>query len=239
MTETIASIVKGEPAWNLLPADVPPPVVSLLHRCLTKDPRQRLRDIGEARIALRPRAGCGAPRSRPPGRASAIPDRSIGTRVVARSAASGATGGGCPPAPRRRRFANTCLPPQPPAARGVASSRSRRMDKRSGSWPHDRKLHVWELQQLRPRELTGAGEAGLGEYAPTPFWSPDSATLAYSAAGRLWRISAQDGQPTAICNMPGAIVGGAWRTRRQHRVLDDRSASGCCGSATKAGHPRC
>jgi TolB protein len=60
--------------------------------------------------------------------------------------------------------------------------------------------------------LKGAGETGVGEASPSPFWSPDSESLGYSAAGRLWRISATDGEPVAICNMPGAIVGGAWQT---------------------------
>ena len=37
---------------SALPPSVPLPVTSLLRRCLVKDPKLRLRDIGEARIAL-------------------------------------------------------------------------------------------------------------------------------------------------------------------------------------------
>ncbi len=213
VTETIASIVKDEPAWNLLPADVPPPVVSLLHRCLTKDPRQRLRDIGEARIAFETTASLPVVRrvTQPPRVSRRFWIAASALVLVAAAAASGATWWGlssrAAPAPFRKYLLTT------PAAGGQGSREfSISPDGQKVAFVADRKLHVWELQQLRPRELTGAGEAGLGEYAPTPFWSPDSATLAYSAAGRLWRISAQDGQPTAICNMPGAIVGGAWRT---------------------------
>src|SRR5262249_44758627 len=52
LTDTLASVVRGEPDWDDLPADTPPRIVSLIHRCLTKDPRQRLRDIGDARFEL-------------------------------------------------------------------------------------------------------------------------------------------------------------------------------------------
>ena len=52
VTDTLADVVSTEPAWTDLPADVPDPLRRLIARCLVKDPQQRLRDIGEARIAL-------------------------------------------------------------------------------------------------------------------------------------------------------------------------------------------
>src|SRR5439155_10370686 len=51
-SETMAAMMMKEPDWNTLPADSPARVRGLLHRCLTKEPRNRLRDIGEARIAI-------------------------------------------------------------------------------------------------------------------------------------------------------------------------------------------
>jgi serine/threonine protein kinase len=50
--ETLASVIKDQPSWEHLPATTPPAVRNLLGRCLAKDPKQRLRDIGEARIAI-------------------------------------------------------------------------------------------------------------------------------------------------------------------------------------------
>jgi serine/threonine protein kinase/tetratricopeptide (TPR) repeat protein len=47
--ETIASILKSEPDWHSLPATIPVQVRDLLRRCLQKDVRHRLQDIGEAR----------------------------------------------------------------------------------------------------------------------------------------------------------------------------------------------
>jgi len=52
VTDVLAGIVQGEPAWQALPASVPPHIVQLLRRCLEKDRKQRLRDIGDAIVEL-------------------------------------------------------------------------------------------------------------------------------------------------------------------------------------------
>ncbi len=51
-TDTLAAVIRAEPDWSLLPAGTPLRVRVLLQRCLQEDPKQRLRDIGDARIAL-------------------------------------------------------------------------------------------------------------------------------------------------------------------------------------------
>jgi serine/threonine-protein kinase len=50
--ETLAAVLHRDVEWQLLPESTPAPLRILIARCLTKDPRQRLRDMGEARIAL-------------------------------------------------------------------------------------------------------------------------------------------------------------------------------------------
>jgi Tol biopolymer transport system component len=52
MTDTIASVVSKEPDWNALPAATPVGLRRLLVRCLKKDPKARLRDIGDARLQI-------------------------------------------------------------------------------------------------------------------------------------------------------------------------------------------
>jgi len=52
ITDTLAALVSAEPPWTELPADLPDALRRLLARCLVKDPQQRLRDVGEARIVL-------------------------------------------------------------------------------------------------------------------------------------------------------------------------------------------
>ena len=50
--DVLAAVLQEEPDWTRLPADTPGHVRGLLERCLDKDPRSRLRDVGEARILL-------------------------------------------------------------------------------------------------------------------------------------------------------------------------------------------
>ncbi len=52
VTDILAAVVRQDVDWGALPADAPPRVRQLLRRCLERDPKLRLRDVGEARIAL-------------------------------------------------------------------------------------------------------------------------------------------------------------------------------------------
>jgi serine/threonine protein kinase/Tol biopolymer transport system component len=52
VSDTMAAILKEEPDWGQVPAGIPWRISELLRRCLQKDPRQRLRDIGDARIEI-------------------------------------------------------------------------------------------------------------------------------------------------------------------------------------------
>jgi predicted Ser/Thr protein kinase len=52
VSDAMAAVMTREPDWDLLPKDTPSHLRRLLVRCLRKDPKQRLRDIGDARLAL-------------------------------------------------------------------------------------------------------------------------------------------------------------------------------------------
>jgi hypothetical protein len=50
--ETLAAVLRQDIDWSAMPASTPAPLRRLIERCLEREPRQRLRDIGEARILL-------------------------------------------------------------------------------------------------------------------------------------------------------------------------------------------
>ena len=52
MAETLGFVMTKQPDFDALPPATPAAIRQLLRRCLDKDPKQRLRDIGEARIAI-------------------------------------------------------------------------------------------------------------------------------------------------------------------------------------------
>ena len=61
ITDVLAAVVKSEPDWE----KVPPKMWRLLKRCLEKDPKKRLRDIGDVWELLERRTlsllpGCGS-----------------------------------------------------------------------------------------------------------------------------------------------------------------------------------
>ena len=51
-SDTIGKILEREPEWSALPATTPVNVRRVLFRCLTKDSKQRYRDMGDVRIDL-------------------------------------------------------------------------------------------------------------------------------------------------------------------------------------------
>ena len=52
VADTVAKVIEREPDWSLLPATTPPPIKSLIERCLVKSPRSRLQSIGDARLVI-------------------------------------------------------------------------------------------------------------------------------------------------------------------------------------------
>jgi serine/threonine protein kinase len=52
VSETLAEVMKSEPPWEALPLSVPAHWTRLIRQCLVKEPRQRIRDMGDVRLAL-------------------------------------------------------------------------------------------------------------------------------------------------------------------------------------------
>jgi serine/threonine-protein kinase len=68
VSDTLASVLKSEPDWSIVPADVPPAVVSLLKGCLAKDRRERVSGVSTAKFVLKDLGTIGAlssPSARP------------------------------------------------------------------------------------------------------------------------------------------------------------------------------
>ena len=117
VTDTIAAVVRGEPNWSALPPDVPPQIRLLLKRCLEKDRRARISDIGVARFLLNetvegdaPAVAASAVNSRRP-LAFAAAGLLVGAAIVAAAWVLAPRGG--QPSPKPVRF--TYTPPAPHA----------------------------------------------------------------------------------------------------------------------------
>jgi Tol biopolymer transport system component len=71
-------------------------------------------------------------------------------------------------------------------------------------------LWARDLDNTRARLLVKPEDLAYNEVGITPFWSPDNEFIAYGTQGRLWKVSAEGGNPQVICTLPGDWMGGAW-----------------------------
>ena len=49
---TLANVIRADPSWDSLPDTLPAAFAAYLRRCLHKDPSQRVRDLGDVRLAM-------------------------------------------------------------------------------------------------------------------------------------------------------------------------------------------
>jgi serine/threonine protein kinase len=96
-SDILATVLKLDPDWSALPKKTPAPIQRLIRRCLTKDRRQRLQAIGDARIVIEECMSGAAPEIAEPAAGSGSDDDCfhVGcSRLVARHAASQPAAGG-------------------------------------------------------------------------------------------------------------------------------------------------
>ena len=87
LSETLARVIDREPDWATLPDSVPPVLSIFIRRCLQKNPKKRIRDIGDVSLAM----GGGVRDNRPGGRGHSRTRR--GSAHVAAAAAVGGNRG--------------------------------------------------------------------------------------------------------------------------------------------------
>jgi len=226
VADILAAVVTQEPEFDRLPASVPRAVRRLLARCLRKDPRTRLPDIGAARLELQEAlAGPAAA----PGAAGMDEDASDATRFrhlaklrwawAATSLVLAGLAGSLALAPltqtpeARPAVHFVFDPPQnvnladfnPLAVSPDGGSivfAGRRPAEAAQLWI--RTLDVPEVHPL-------PGTAGAGE----PFWSPDSTSIAFFAGGELRKLSLPSGTVQKICTLPHGSPrpSGTWNHR--------------------------
>jgi eukaryotic-like serine/threonine-protein kinase len=205
VSDVLASVLRADVDFSKLPPDTPTAVRGVLRRCLDRDPKHRLRDIGDARIALEDLAssGSGVLAAAEPGAAPA--PRRVWPWVAAAVAALLGVAAG--------RFA---LSPRPTPARPVRFQIDAPAVSTAAISPDGRKLAIASHGRLLVRDLEGLElrEIAGTDDAMRPFWSPDSQTIAYGAKGKLWKVSAEGGTPSVICELKGGLwdqdAGGAW-----------------------------
>jgi eukaryotic-like serine/threonine-protein kinase len=205
VTEILATVVKTEPDWSLLPEGTPAAIRTLLKRCLRKDKRQRIPDAGAARIEIEDVLSGAAPTEPVAARQrQQLPVAWValaGVLLVAFAALAFVHFRETPPPQRVVRFQI----PLPEKAMGAIFQLS--PDGKSLAFTATeggrRKLWVRPIDSLAAQAVPGT------EDATYVFWSPDSAYLAFFVPGKLKKIALSGGPAQTICDAPDGR-GGSW-----------------------------
>ena len=210
ISTTLAAVLMRDPEWESLPDGTPPALKTLIHRCIERDPKSRLRDIGEARLllghsdALRG-ASAPAPSAIAPSRGARLPWIVAAAGAIA-AVAFGALWLSSPGSSGEARIEASIAPPpgHKIGASFVLSPDGRRLvteavDNETGAVS----LWVRDLASGTPVKLPGS-EGGI-----MPFWSPDAINIAFFADGKIKKTDLQGSPPQVICDAPSPR-GGAW-----------------------------
>ena len=199
VSDTLASILKSDVDWN----GVPPRAVRLIGKCLEKDPRKRLHDIGDAWDLLEDQVARVEPA---PSRPSWLPWTLAA--LFAMSTIGVVSLRFLEPPPSPPPSARFLIPPPPKESFGIYLSLSpdgRRLAFTAGlGGAGGAALWVRDLESLEARPLPGT------ENSSSPFWSPDGKFIAFADGATLKKIEVSGGSPQKIADAPTAVGMGAW-----------------------------
>ncbi len=210
-SDAIAGILEREPEWMTLPSSLPAGVRGLLERCLAKDPKQRLRDVGDARFEIEKAL---ALPSAPPvmthvpavGRTTARWVAVVaGTAVLSGTAVWMLTPRSSPA--QSALWSVSRLAVSPPAGVPLAVDTARvavSPDGRSVAYVAGRgrrqQIYLRDLDQFDSIPIPGT------EGGSNPFFSPDSQWLGFSAAGGLKKVLRSGGTPLTITEVVALVT---------------------------------
>jgi serine/threonine protein kinase/Tol biopolymer transport system component len=205
VSDTLAAVLKTEPEWDAIPLGMR----RLVRRCMEKNPKRRLRDIGEARVLIEDLL-TGSPEEQP---ASAPKAGRFSTPIrfahwVLTSALLLTTLVISwvylhQSAPAERVIRATITLPAKALVHSFALSPDGRYFVLAAQVEEAQRLWLRRLDDLDPLPLPGTEEA---QY---PFWSPDSRYIGFFAQGKLKKIAVTGGPAQILCDAQDGR-GGTW-----------------------------
>lgn len=198
VSDTLAAVLTKEPDFKRVPAEIR----DLLRSCLERDPKRRLRDIGDVWRLVRgtpPQAAVQSARKQElPWIAAACcaaaacvfaaihyTEQPLAVPVIRFSV----------PAPAKATFNGwLSLSPDGKYLAFLATG----MDGAPAIW-------LRRLDSLETQPVATAGPTTV-----TTFWSPDSRYIVYQAGGKLKKVSIAGGSSQSLCDAPPVILGGSW-----------------------------
>jgi eukaryotic-like serine/threonine-protein kinase len=216
VTEVLARVIEREVDFTAVPATVPPSITRLLRRCLEKDRKQRLTDIGVARLDIDEVKTIAADEHAKPLPAPAPPSSSLRERllwaaaVVVAAAMAAAVTYGRRPAPEAPAGVTFEVPVTSMRwGNDLAISANGQRIAYAAAAPDGRRgLWVRPLDAVQATLLPGTETSGTESM--TPAWSPDGRFLVFAADGSLKKVDVAGGAPQVLTALGGQLGGATW-----------------------------
>ncbi len=209
VSDLVAQILQTDPDWSALPAGTPASLRRLLERCLRKDPRERLRDIGDARLELSEIRGSAPDTALTVQRGTAwIPTVVAGVAIGAALAALAWFAVQRSTRPPVAHEASVMLPAGQRISQNgsnafVAMSRDGRAVAYVARSAAGSQIHVRRLDRREDLAIAGTQDAR------NIFFSPDGEWVAFFDTRNLMKVSVHGGAPVPIA-LATQDRGGVW-----------------------------
>jgi serine/threonine-protein kinase len=213
VAETIGAVIHKDPPWGALPVGTPGTVRTALQRCLEKDPKRRIRDIGDVQLALSGAFDTQVPPS------TVVDERSrpwLATAIVAVLVVAAGSAG------TAWWLLRSTSPPRGPVRFAITPSESEPLNIHgffrqiavSPTGAHvayvtgsaDSRLMIRGIDEIQAAPLRGSTGAGF------PFFSPDGRWIGFftGGSGDLKKMPIAGGAPVTICHYVGTPRGASW-----------------------------
>ena len=245
---TLANVIRADPSWDSLPDTLPAAFAAYLRRCLHKDPSQRIRDLGDVRLAMEGAFDTAASAAVA---TAVVPQLHVWQRAL--PTLSGmllvalvtglvvwALTRPDPPGVVRFTMARNVTPSLhiAPVSQDVAMSPNGQLVAYlSGSVGIGaERLHVRSVDQLTSETLVTEGEMN------GPFFSPDGVSVGFynrvlDNTILLQRVSVEGGPTSTICEIPGHLRGASWGADGTIVFATQDTASGLWRVSAVGGEP--
>ncbi len=212
VTDILAAVIRSEPDWSRLPANLHWRIRELLERCLEKEVRNRYGSIGDARVeiqkALADPSGLSAQQSIP---VAPVKKLRLGLPLIAAIAILGAMIGGVAiwkfkqPEPLPVMRFDYELPQGQEFGSFDFLNLAVSPDGKQFIYTTPKGLYLRSLNDLTAKPIPGT-EGG----ASNPFFSPDGKWVGYASNGKLKKIAVNGGAPWDLYDYSNAPRGAWW-----------------------------